>query len=169
MMKFSVLGAAAVIATAIASPALAQEVIYNPGYCAQFYPNANCQNKGAGNPYTGDYQRHLAYRDDGYRQGWNQDWNNGWHQSWNDNSYAWSGDVTEGAVGNAYAYDNRTSENRFGTGYAHSDYYANAHAGHGWNSIYNNAHNNSYAARNGLVCEPGTYFRGDDGRRHRCQ
>ncbi len=75
MMKFSVLGAAAVIATAIASPVLAQEVIYNPGYCAQFYPNANCQNKGAGNPYTGDYQRHLAYRDDGYRQGWNQDRN----------------------------------------------------------------------------------------------
>jgi hypothetical protein len=156
MTKFSVLGAAAVIATAIASPALAQEVIYNPGYCAQFYPNANCQNKGAGNPYTGDYQRHLAYRDDGYRQGWNQDWNNGRHQSWNDNS-------------SAYAYDNRSSEDRFGTGYAHSDYYANAHAGHGWNGIYNNAYNNSYAARNGLVCEPGTYFRGDDGRRHRCQ
>ena len=40
---------------------MAQEVIYNPGYCAQFYPNANCQNKGPGNPYTGSYQRHLAY------------------------------------------------------------------------------------------------------------
>jgi hypothetical protein len=151
MTKFSVLGAAAVIATVLASPALAQEVIYNPGYCAQFYPNANCQNKGAGNPYTGDYQRHLAYRDDGYRRGWHQDWNNGWQQSWNG------------------AYDSRTSEDRFGTGYAHSDYYANAHAGHGWNSIDNNADNNSYAARNGLVCEPGSYFRGDDGHRHRCQ
>jgi hypothetical protein len=23
-----------------------------PGYCAFFYPNANCQNKGPGNPYT---------------------------------------------------------------------------------------------------------------------
>jgi hypothetical protein len=151
MTKFSVLGAAAVLATVLASPALAQEVIYNPGYCAQFYPNANCQNKGAGNPYTGDYQRHLAYRDDGYRQGRNQDWNNGRHQSWNG------------------AYDDRSSEDRFGTGYAHSDYYANAHAGHGGNGIDNNAYNNSYAARNGLVCEPGTYFRGDDGRRHRCQ
>jgi hypothetical protein len=31
-------------------------VIYNPGYCAQFYPNANCQNKGPNSPYTGDYQ-----------------------------------------------------------------------------------------------------------------
>jgi hypothetical protein len=40
----------------ISAPALAQAVISEPGYCAQFYPNANCQNKGPGNPYTGDYQ-----------------------------------------------------------------------------------------------------------------
>jgi hypothetical protein len=31
---------------------LAQAVIQEPGYCAFFYPNANCQNKGPGNPYT---------------------------------------------------------------------------------------------------------------------
>ena len=57
-----ILGAAAILASALASPAIAQEVIYNPGYCAQFYPNANCQNKGPGNPYTGSYQR-QAYGD----------------------------------------------------------------------------------------------------------
>ena len=55
-MKFALLGAAALAATALATPAEAQEVIYEPGYCAQFYPNANCQNKGPGNPYTGNYQ-----------------------------------------------------------------------------------------------------------------
>ncbi len=33
---------------------MAQQVIYEPGYCAFYYPNANCQNKGPGNPYTGD-------------------------------------------------------------------------------------------------------------------
>jgi hypothetical protein len=65
-MKVALLGAA-LLAAALASPAGAQEVIYNPGYCAQFYPNANCQNKGPGNPYTG------------YRRG-------GWH-----NGYAWIG------------------------------------------------------------------------------
>jgi hypothetical protein len=27
----------------------------------------------------------------------------------------------------------------------------------------------SYAQRNGLVCTPGTWFRGEDGRRHLCQ
>jgi len=62
MKKVALLGAA-LLAAALASPAAAQEVIYNPGYCAQFYPNANCQNKGPGNPYTGSYQRgwHNGY------------------------------------------------------------------------------------------------------------
>jgi hypothetical protein len=55
-MKFALLGAATLAATALVAPVKAQEVIYNPGYCAQFYPNANCQNKGPGNPYTGSYQ-----------------------------------------------------------------------------------------------------------------
>jgi hypothetical protein len=50
-MKLALL-AAALMAAALAGPAAAQEVIYNPGYCAQFYPNANCQNNGPGNPLT---------------------------------------------------------------------------------------------------------------------
>jgi hypothetical protein len=62
MSQFRLLGAVAILATAIASPVLAQQVISEPGYCAQFYPNANCQNKGYGNPYTGAsgyYQRGM--------------------------------------------------------------------------------------------------------------
>ena len=51
-MKFVLLGAAALAATALITPAQAQEVITNPGRCAQFYPNANCNNLGPGNPYT---------------------------------------------------------------------------------------------------------------------
>ena len=62
MTKSGILAAAAILASALASPATAQEVIYNPGYCAQFYPNANCQNRGPGSPYTGSYQR-QAYRE----------------------------------------------------------------------------------------------------------
>ncbi|RZN13765.1 hypothetical protein CWO90_44270 [Bradyrhizobium sp. Leo121] len=46
------LGAAAVLTAISCAPAPAQPVISEPGYCAQFYPNANCQNKGPGNPYT---------------------------------------------------------------------------------------------------------------------
>jgi len=57
-MKYALIGAAAVVAAASVTPALAQQVIEDPGYCAQFYPNANCQNLGPGNPYTdGGYYR----------------------------------------------------------------------------------------------------------------
>jgi hypothetical protein len=63
MTKFALLGAT-LLATALASPALAQAVVEDPGYCAQFYPNANCQNYGPGNPlypgrgwYGGGYAR----------------------------------------------------------------------------------------------------------------
>ena len=56
MSRLALLGVAALLSVAAAAPASAQEVISNPGYCAQFYPNANCQNKGPNSPYTGDYQ-----------------------------------------------------------------------------------------------------------------
>jgi hypothetical protein len=35
-----------------AMPVQAQQAMSEPAYCAFFYPNANCQNKGPGNPYT---------------------------------------------------------------------------------------------------------------------
>jgi len=46
------LGAAAVLTAMSSTPAPAQQVMSEPAYCAFFYPNANCQNKGPGNPYT---------------------------------------------------------------------------------------------------------------------
>jgi hypothetical protein len=52
MSTFKLLGAAVVLSSLSAAPVLAQAVIQEPGYCAFFYPNANCQNKGPGNPYT---------------------------------------------------------------------------------------------------------------------
>jgi hypothetical protein len=55
MSTFKLLGAVAILSTAIATPGPAQQVISEPGYCAFFYPNANCQNKGPGNPYTDPY------------------------------------------------------------------------------------------------------------------
>jgi hypothetical protein len=51
-MKSAWIGAVAVVAAALATPAMAQAVISDPGYCAQFYPIANCQNFGPGNPHT---------------------------------------------------------------------------------------------------------------------
>jgi hypothetical protein len=51
----------AILSTAIVTPAAAQRVISEPGYCAQFYPNANCQNKGPDNPYMDpNFHRYQA-------------------------------------------------------------------------------------------------------------
>jgi hypothetical protein len=133
MTKLGLFSAAAVIlSSALASPVMAQQVITDPGYCAQFYPNANCQNKGPDSPYTGDYQ---------FRNGWgsNTTWNDGWHDSWNDNP--WDRHYTAPFRRDSYAsYDNG----------------------------YRGGYNDTYA-RGWFVCQPGSYFRGEDGRRHVCQ
>jgi hypothetical protein len=59
MPTYRLLAAAAVL-LGIAGPAAAQQAMSEPGYCAFYYPNANCQNKGPGNPYTdAEYKRRL--------------------------------------------------------------------------------------------------------------
>jgi hypothetical protein len=136
MTRTGFLAAAAILASALASPAMAQEVISEPGYCAQFYPNANCQNKGPGNPYTGSYQR-QAYQGQAYRD---RTWQNSYNR--HDRGF-WPGDVAAGVVGGAV-----------GTAAA----IATAPIG-----------GDEYARRNGFVCIPGSWFRGEDGRRHLCQ
>ena len=143
MTKSGILAAAAAIAATLASPAMAQEVVYNPGYCAQFYPNANCQNRGPGSPYTGSYQRQAyrdqAYRDDGYRDRTWRDSNN----RWDNNSGFWPADVAAGIVGGAVGTAAAVATYPFG--------------------------GDEYARRNGFVCIPGSVFRGEDGRNHLCQ
>ena len=56
MARFALLGAAAILSAGLATPLMAQAVIDYPAACAQFYPDANCDNLGPGNPYTGGYQ-----------------------------------------------------------------------------------------------------------------
>ena len=51
-MSILKLFAAAILASLVATPVLAQAVISEPGYCAQFYPSANCNNEAPGNPFT---------------------------------------------------------------------------------------------------------------------
>jgi hypothetical protein len=67
MSTLKLIGAVAILSAAIATPVRAQQVISEPGYCAFFYPNANCQNKGPGNPYTDpSYQRRSVQNDWGW-------------------------------------------------------------------------------------------------------
>ncbi len=49
-MSYPKLLATAVVLSVIGAPAMAQQVVSEPGYCAFFYPNANCQNKGPNSP-----------------------------------------------------------------------------------------------------------------------
>jgi hypothetical protein len=60
-MKFNLVGAAAIAATALFTHVLPQaDDIEDPGYCAEFYLNANCQNVGPGKPYADG----VYYHDD---------------------------------------------------------------------------------------------------------
>ena len=66
MTRPTILLGAIALLSMTAGPTAAQHVISNPGWCAQFYPNANCQNLGPGNPYT-SYGWRRAYNSSGYR------------------------------------------------------------------------------------------------------
>lgn len=154
-MNIKLLGAVAITAITVAGPAMAQAVVNNPARCSAQFPNANCQNLGPGNPYTDSRYRHRRVS---ARQT-NGDWNNDWNRS---RTGFWPTDVAAGVAGaaigtagaiasapfrawdNSYAYDNRGWDNR------------------NWDT-------RTYAQRNGFVCTPGTWFKGDDGRRHLCQ
>jgi hypothetical protein len=184
MTKPRLLGAAAaiVLSSALAGPVMAQPVVTNPGKCAQFYPDANCQNLGPGNPYTnGGYRQRTAYRHNG---DWNNDYNNGnngWNNSWNNNGWNnhdtgfWPGDFAAGAVGGAVGTAGAIANNAVGTAgaVATAPFQSNSYAyyNNGYNGYNNgfNGYNQSYAERNGFVCQPGTWFKGEDGRRHPCQ
>ena len=79
-------GTALLIGALTASAAMAQEVIPNPGKCAQYYPNANCENYGPGNPYRGPQSYQQGWRS-GYawdRQGtyYSGRWRHPHHRSW---------------------------------------------------------------------------------------
>jgi hypothetical protein len=66
MTKFSLIGAAAVLSSVLAGPAMAQHVISNPGYYAW---STYCATRDPGNPFNEryDYQTWSAWR---ARGGW---------------------------------------------------------------------------------------------------
>jgi hypothetical protein len=70
MTTFRSVGAVAALVTITAMPVLAQEVISDPGNCAFFYPYANCQNLGPGNPYTNGGYWQSGYAVTYPHQGW---------------------------------------------------------------------------------------------------
>jgi hypothetical protein len=114
-MNLKLLTAAAVLSTAIAAPALAQDPA----------PRAHAIRMQQD-------QARVYHRDNGF----------------------WPADVAAGVVGGAIGTAGAIATAPF-RGYAYNDsYYGRRYYG-GYNS--------------GFVCQPGTTFRGEDGRRHICQ
>lgn len=112
-MNLKLLTAAAVLSTAVAAPALAQD---------------------------------AHGRSDAVRQYQTQD------RVYNRHSGFWPGEVAAGVVGGAIGTAGAIATAPFRNDvYAYNDGYY----GRGYNS--------------GFVCQPGTMFRGEDGRRHICQ
>jgi hypothetical protein len=98
--------------------------------------------------------RDQRYREQAYR---GDDWNRTHTGFWPADAAAGVAGAAIGTAGaiatapfrgpdNAYAYDNRGWDN----------------GDRGWDT-------RTYAQRNGFVCTPGTFFKGEDGRRHLCQ
>ena len=117
-MNFKLLTAAAVLSTAIAAPALAQDP-------AARAPSRQVQDQRA-------YHYHRDYGGTGF----------------------WPADIAAGVVGGAIGTAGAIATAPFRDTYAYNDRYY-GYNGYGYNS--------------GFVCQPGTMFIGEDGRRHICQ
>jgi hypothetical protein len=172
MTRLNILGAAAIVASAAITPAMAQEVVYNPGYCAQFYPNANCMNKGPGSPYARGYYRrpHVSYHGGNRYADTNASWNTSWNGYYPNGYYSsgfWPADVAAGVVGGAIGTAGAIATAPFRAADAYA--WDNGYYGGGYQGTWNSGWNQSYAARNGLACTPGTYFRTSNGSRHFCR
>ena len=84
----------------------------------------------------------------------NVDYRYGDNYGYRDNGF-WPADVAAGVVGGAVGTAGAIASAPFQP----------------WGNSYNSSApaRDSYAQRMGFVCEPGTLFRGEDGRRHICQ
>ena len=142
MTKMTFLAAAAVLTSLIASPVMAQ---------------SSSQPMSTQHRQTSDRQMDNDRQDSGF----------------------WPGDVAAGVVGGAVGTAGAIATAPFrDNDYAYNDAYNDSYAydnddcmtdgqkaagGCGLN------HHENYAARNGFVCQPGTWIRMEDGQRHLCQ
>ncbi|MBR1033899.1 hypothetical protein [Bradyrhizobium liaoningense] len=157
MTSLKLLGLAAIVASTLATPAFAQTTVDNSGRCTGLFQDPNCQNLAPGNPTTDRAyrRRHMARgqvnSNDETRSGfWPVDT---------------AGTVAGAAVGTAAAVASapfRGWDNSYA--YDASGGYAGGRSEMGWYGNWD-----TYAARNGIVCRPGTWYKGADGLQHICQ
>ncbi|MDN3278231.1 hypothetical protein QWJ07_28485 [Frankia sp. RB7] len=147
MTSLKLLGLAAIVAS-LATPAFAQTAADNAARCTGLFQDPACQNPGPGTTDRAYRHRHMAHRqvnpdDQGQSGFWPVDA---------------AGAVAGAAVGTAATVAAAPFQG-WGNSYASYD-----RSGPGWYGNWD-----AYAARNGIVCRPGTWFKGEDGRQHLCQ
>jgi len=156
-----ILGFAVIVASTLATPALAQTTVDRSARCTGLFQDPNCQNLAPGNPTTDRAyrRRHMARAEVNPRANPNDGTQSGFWPLDTAGAVAGAAVGTAAAVAsapfrgwdNSYAYDNSGGYNgRYGE--------------MGWYGSWD-----TYAARNGIVCRPGTWTKGEDGRRHLCQ
>jgi hypothetical protein len=164
------------VSMAMATAATAQPVVSNPGRCEAAFPNANCQNVGAGNPYTSRSSTYRGERVANRRavRTSQRSWND---SGWNGGGYGtgfWPADVAGGVVGGAIGTAGAiaTAPLRAADAYAWDNSY-------GWNSGYAGgsidsssvgSYNSGRVAGNWVACAPvGSTVLGQDGLEHTCR
>jgi len=170
MTKFGLLGAAAVIiASTLVGPAMAQQAMDNSGRSGR--PNAHSRHSGHAMRSASMDRRRNAYWNNGADEAdgnWNDrnaSWNNGWQEGWNDNGWNrrdqgfWPGEVAADVAGDAIGTAGAIATAPFRAADAYGYYDNGPRMGY----------DDSYYARNGFVCHPGSWIKGEDGRRHLCQ
>lgn len=158
MTNLKIFGAVVIVACGASSSALAQAAFSNPDACAAEFASANCLNAGAGSPYDSG----PAYRTRGYYRG---------------AVYRQPAGPAPGVVGAAAGVAGAAVGTAAAVATAPFGGWRNSYAAYGMygqpvmmygpNGWYGDW--STYASRNGIVCRPGTYFKGDDGHQHPCQ
>src|SRR4051812_24627716 len=164
--------ATALVSMAMATAATAQPVVSNPGRCEAAFPNANCQNLGAGNRSSAYRHERVASRR-AIRTS-QRSWND---SGWNGEGYGtgfWpadvAGDVVGGAIGTAGAI--ATAPFRAADAYAWDNSYASSggYPGGSINSSSLGTYNSGRVAGNWVACAPvGSTVMGQDGLVHTCR
>ena len=157
MTRFKILGAVAILASAVATPAMAQQVVYDPGYTSS-YPGYTGSYYEPG--YTGSYQR-VAYRQNGY-------WQNSYNR-WDDPDRGfWPANVAAGVVGGAVGTAAAIATAPFRTNDAYAYY-----GGPAYDDSY--PVERSYYVQRPVVSrrpacgiQPGATYMGSDGRWYPC-
>jgi hypothetical protein len=160
MTRFKLLGVTALVLS-LASPVFAQDAARDHATKQMRVNSHATHQRHMANRHTNLARENMAYRND----------NNGWNNR--PDSGFWPGDVAAGVVGGALATADAAvnTAGAIATAPFRGDSYAyyNGGSNNGWNGDNNGWNGQSYAERNGFVCQPGTWFRGEDGRQHPCQ